>query len=98
MAGARRLQAKDKVNCIPLPKRSPDLNPLDYGFWPMTNKRLRSQEAKLPPSKRESRAVFIKRLKRTIMRVPATTLEPLVKSVKRRCNALLAVKCADFDE
>ena len=86
------------VKCIPFPKRSPDLNPLDYGFWSMINKHLRSQEAKFPPSKRESRAAFIKRLKRTITRVPSATLEPLVKSMKRRCAALLAAKGADFEE
>ena len=40
--------------------------------------------------KRESRAAFIKRLKRTIMRTPSATLEPLVKSMKRRCTALKA--------
>ena len=47
-------------------------------------------ESKFPPSKRESRAAFIKRLKRTIMRTPSATLEPLVKSMKRRCAALKA--------
>ena len=98
MAGARRLQAKEKVNCIPLPKRSPDLNPLDYGFWSMINRRLRKQEVKFPASKKETRADFIKRLKGTIKRVPAATLEPLVKSMKRRCTALLAAKGADFEE
>ncbi|CAK0845543.1 unnamed protein product, partial [Prorocentrum cordatum] len=91
-------EAKEKVECIPFPKRSLDLNPLDYGFWSMINKRLRGQEAKFPPSKMESRAAFIRRLKRTIMRVPSATLEPLVQSMKRRCNALLAAKGADFEE
>ena len=56
------------------------------------------RESKFPPSKRESRAAFIKRLKRTIMRTPSATLEPLVKSMKRRCAALKAAKGADFEE
>ncbi|CAK0806807.1 unnamed protein product, partial [Prorocentrum cordatum] len=90
-------EAKEKVKCYPFPKRSPDLNPLDCGFWSMINKRLRGQEAKFPPSKKESRAAFIRRLKRAIMRVPSATLEPLVKSMKRRCTALLAAKGADFE-
>ena len=55
-------------------------------------------KSKFPPSKRESRAAFIKRLKRTIMRTPSATLEPLVKSMKRRCAALKAAKGADFEE
>ncbi|CAK0889625.1 unnamed protein product [Prorocentrum cordatum] len=95
---SKEAKTKEKVKCIPFPKRSPDLNPLDYGFWSMINKRLRGQEAKFPPSKKESRAAFIRRLKRTIMRVPSATLEPLVKSMKRRCTALLAAKGADFEE
>ena len=89
-AGAGRRQAKEKVKCLKFPKRSSDLNPLEYGFWSMINARLRGQEPKFPPSKRESRAAFIKRLKRTIMRTPSATLEPLVKSMKRRCAALKA--------
>ena len=93
-----RLQAKEKVKCLKFPKRSPDLNPLDYGFWPMINQRLRGQESKFPPSKRESRAAFIKRLKRTIMRIPSATLEPLVKSMTRRSAALQTAKGADFEE
>ena len=44
------------------------------------------------------RAAFIKRLKRTIMRTPSATLEPLVKSMKRRCAALKAAKGADCEE
>ena len=56
------------------------------------------RESKFPPSKRESRAAFIKRLKRTIMRTPSATLEPLVKSMKRRCAALKSAKGADFEE
>ena len=86
------------TKCLKFPKRSPDLNPVDYGFWSMVNKRLRAQESKFPPSKRESRAAFIKRLKRTIMRTPSATLEPLVKSMKRRCGALRTAKGADFEE
>ena len=38
------------TKCLKFPKRSPDLNPLDYGFWPMVNKCLRAQESKFPPS------------------------------------------------
>ena len=74
------------------------MNPLDYGFWSMINRRLRKQEVKFPASKKESRAAFVKRLKRTIKRIPRATLEPLVRSMKRRCTALLAAKGEDFEE
>ena len=82
-------KVREKINCLPFPKRSPDLNPLDYGFWSMINRRLRKQEAKFPAGEKESRVAFIKRLRSTVKRVSSTTLEPLVKPMKRRCSALL---------
>ena len=87
-----------KINVLAIPKRSPDLNPLDYGFWSLVNIRLRAQEAKFPAYKKEARNAFTARLRRTILRVPAAVLAPLVKSMRRRCAALRAAKGADFEE
>ena len=33
-----------KLDVLELPKRSPDLNPLDYGFWAEVNRRMRLRE------------------------------------------------------
>ena len=74
------------------------MNPLDYGFWPCINKRLREQEAAFPKSKRETREEYIKRLKQTILRVPASALGPLVSSMKRRCQALEKAGGKHFEE
>ena len=63
----------------------------------MINRRLRKQGAKFAAGKKESRAAFVKRLKSTIKRVPAATLEPLANSMKRRCAALAEAKGADFE-
>ena len=48
-------KAEGKIQTIDFPKRSPDLNPLDYGFWSELNKRMRRQERSWPMSKTESR-------------------------------------------
>ena len=95
---AVQAKEREKISPMPFPKRSPDLNPLDYGFWALVNRRLRKQEAAFPFSKRETRKQFIHRLKGTIRRVPAATLTPLVQSMKRRCVALRAAEGRDFEE
>ena len=94
------LEAKGEVGieCLEFPKRSPDLNPLDYGFWDVVNRRMRKQEAAFPKTKRETRDEFIVRLKRTITRVPESVLTPLVQSMKRRCVALKASGGKHFEE
>ena len=91
-------KADNAIDVLSFPKRSPDLNPLDYGFWDCVNRRLRKQEAAFPSAKKETRAKFVARLKRTIQRVPEAVLTPLVKSMGRRCKALKLAKGHDFEE
>ena len=95
---AVQTKVENSIAALPLPKRSPDLNPLDYGFWDCVNRRLRKQEAAFPSAKKETRAQFTARLKRTIQRVPEAILTPMVKSMGRRCKALQRVKGKDFEE
>ena len=64
-----------KIDVLELPRRSPDLNPLDYSFWAEVNQRLRAQEAKYADGFKETRKAFEARLKRTILRVPASAQE-----------------------
>ncbi|CAK0851195.1 unnamed protein product [Prorocentrum cordatum] len=85
------------IEVLPFPKRSPDINPLDCGFWDCVNRRLRKQEATYSSAKKETRAQFVARLKRTIQRVPEAILTPLVKSMGRRCKALQRAKGKDFE-
>jgi transposase len=94
------IDAKADLNLkvLEIPKRSPDLNPLDYAFWALVGRRLREQEAKFATDKKETRREFVARLRRTVLRVPAKVLGPMVKSMKRRCVALQAAKGADFEE
>lgn len=89
---------KEKIGTLDLPKRSPDLNPLDYAFWSEVNRRLRHQEASFPESKRETRDAFIARVKKTMMRIPRRTLAAMVKQMRARCLALSAAKGKHFEE
>ncbi|CAK0879106.1 unnamed protein product [Prorocentrum cordatum] len=86
------------IEVLPFPKRSPDISPLDCGFWDCANRRLRKQEAAYSSAKKETRADFVARLKRAIQRVPEAILTPLVKSMGRRCKALQRAKGEDFEE
>ena len=81
--------AKKTAGISPMscPKRSPEMNTLDYGFWYRMKKRLWGQEAAFPKSKREARGECIKRLQ-TALRVPASVLGPLAGFMERRCKAL----------
>ena len=67
---AEQCKKELKINPLSLPPRSPDLNPLDFTIWAEINKRMRLQESKWSKSKTETRAQFIKRLRRTAMTPP----------------------------
>jgi hypothetical protein len=87
-----------KIEVFELPKRSPDLNPLDYGFWSAVNRRLRLQEAKFPKTKCETRKQFISRLRGVVLRIPKAVLTPMVRSMKWRCIAVKKAKGGHFEE
>ncbi|CAE8639158.1 unnamed protein product, partial [Polarella glacialis] len=78
-----------KINVLELPRRSPDLNPLDYGFWAELNKRMRKQELTFRDTKKETRDEYIERLRQTTTRMPAKFCKALVCSLKRHCVDLL---------
>jgi hypothetical protein len=94
------LQAKEDsgISLFEIPKRSPDLNPLDYGFWDIINRKMRTQEKKHRPSFRESKEKYLARLRRAAMGVPSAVLSKLVKSMRRRCQALADVHGGHFEE
>ena len=91
-------KANKNINVLEIPRRSPDLNPLDYDFWAAVNARMRKQERKFAAGRRESLAAYTARLRRTAMRMPSQYLQSLVRSMKRRCVALKNAKGRDFEE
>ena len=86
------------VDVLELPKRSPDLNPLDYAFWSNVNERLRAQEKKFGGDYTEPRMQFIKRLRRTILGTRPQALTSMIANMKRRCELLQASAGHHFEE
>ena len=91
-------KAANKIDVLELPRRSPDLNPLDYGSWAELNKRLRRQEQHFPKNKVEGKEEHIQRLRRTAMIFSPGTLSKLVQSMQRRCRALPPARGRDFED
>lgn len=91
-------KAAMRMDVLALPRRSPDLNPLDYGFWSEVSRRMRKQEKKFPRSFRETQQDYAVRLRRTALRIPSSYLDRLVRSMKRKCVALSAAAGNDFQE
>ena len=85
-------------SCLPYPKHSPDLMPLDFGFWSCVNKRLRKQEASFGVDYKETRRHFVARLRRTILRTPPATLTKIIAKMPVLCARLKKAKGWHFEE
>ena len=75
-----------KIDEFNIPKRSPDLNVCDYALWAEVNKRMRAQERRWPAAKKEARAHFLARLRRTAMNLPQQFVDDAIGDMKRRCK------------
>jgi hypothetical protein len=92
------VKKESKLKVLEIPRRSPDLNPCDYGLWKEVDKRMRKQEAKFSKEKKETRAEHVKRLTRTANRLPKKFLEKLTGDMSRRCQRLFKAKGGHFEE
>ena len=81
-----------------LPKRSPDLNVLDYSLWSEINKRCRKQESAFRKTKKESKQAFKERLKKTARSLPEELVKSAVGSMRRRCSKIVELKGEFFNE
>eukprot|EP00973_Karenia_brevis_P072827 10113583-Karenia_brevis.AAC.1 len=81
----KALTAKKEANISTddLPRRSPDLNVLDYYVWNAVNKRMRQQEAAFPKKFQETEEAFLARLRRTALRLPKAEVSRAVASMHR---------------
>ena len=97
---AKGCAAKKEANIVTddLPKRSPDLNVLDYSLWNEVNKRMRLQERAFRKTKKETTAEFKARLRKTALGVPTAVVEKAVGSMARRCKAIFDAKGDLFNE
>ena len=81
-----------------LPRRSPDLNVLDYALWHAINLRMRKQEASWPTEKRESADEFKQRLRKTALGLPESFVTKCVGDMARRCKQVFERKGKLFRE
>ncbi len=91
-------KSKASIGVLEIPRRSPDLNVLNYAAWKEVNKRLRKQEQKWPSHKRETRVQHCSRRRRTAKHLPAAFVNSSVEDTCLRCGRLLAAKGGFFEE
>eukprot|EP00973_Karenia_brevis_P090775 12404220-Karenia_brevis.AAC.1 len=81
---------------LDLPKRSPDLNVLDYSLWHEIGKCMRSQESSMPKNTKESKDQFLKRLRRTALSLPSSVVQRAVMDMPRRLQCIEKAKGGHF--
>ena len=86
------------IEVFELPPRSPDLNVLDYSLWKAISVRLRTQESKFPKNKKETKAAFLARLRKTALGLPATVVRKAVQDMQRRCKEIDEAEGGLIDE
>ncbi len=91
-------KAAGKMDVLRIPKRSPDLNVLDYNIWSTVERLLRKQERNMKDAMKESRGQFIRRLDRTAYGLSEETINNAIGSLQRRCQLLLKAKGGLFQE
>jgi hypothetical protein len=84
------LDAKERagIQVFTIPKRSPDLNVLDYAIWKQINRQMREQEKGWPAKKRETRDDYVLRLKKTARGLSTSFIEKSIGDMRRRCARL----------
>ena len=87
-----------KIKVFSIPKRSPDLNLMDFAIWKSVTTRMRRQERKFPRSKRETRAAYIARLRRTALNTPKSTVTKAIRNLQHRCKLLHKAKGGHIEE
>lgn len=86
------------ISTLDLPKRSPDLNPLDFSFWAAVNKKMRETESKWPNTKTETRHGYLARLRRTAMRMPTEYVNSIMAAMSGRVQQVLQFNGGFFPE
>ena len=95
---AAKAKAASKLTVFAIPPRSPDLNVCDYALWQQVTRNMRRQEKKFKKSKRESRAEYVDRLRKTAKRLSVNFVRSAIMDMRRRCQRLFAAKGRHFEE
>ena len=83
---------------LKIPKRSPDLNVMDYFIWAEIEKRMRAQERMMKSGKCETRAEFEKRLGATAKDLLAALIKNVIGNMHIRCQRLYEAEGGLFEE
>ena len=81
-----------------LPRRSPDLNVLDYSLWHAINVKMRRQERGFRPATKETRSDYLARLRRAALGLPQGTVQKAVADMHRRVREVIAENGGLFTE
>ena len=95
---AVRAKVAMKIQTFRIPPRNPDLSVLDYAIWPEINKRMRKQELHWPRTKRDNRAEYLARLRRTALRLPKQFIDASIGNMRRRCQRVSDAGGSYFEE
>ena len=89
------LEAKRQCqfSTLDIPKRSPELNVMDYFVWAEVEKRLRRQERSWADGRKENRTQFIRRLKQTVARTPAHVVQDAIGNLADRVPVSACIAC-----
>ncbi len=87
-----------RMQVLTMPKRSPDLNVLDFAVWSRVESLMRAQERKMKADKHETRTQFENRLDRTAKSLPAAFINASIGNLQKRCQLLIAAKGGLFEE
>ena len=96
----RALATKASKNIIhfKIPKRSPDLNVMDYFIWSEVERRMREMERTWPDARRETRPQYIRRLRGAAKSIPANVIDKAIGDLARRAELLYLAKGGLFEE
>ena len=97
-ADGKRATVAAKLEVLRLPKRSPDLNVLDFSVWAEVESRMRKQERRWPAAKRETRIEFTRRLDGVARGLPRKFTDDSISDMPRRCERRFDAKGGLFEE
>ena len=95
---ACRAKEQARIKTLAIPKRSPQLNVLDFAVWAEVNRRMRAQERNWKVKKTEGRQQYLARLRRTALRLPPKFINSSIRNMKVRCQRLYQVKGGHIEE
>ena len=95
----RAVRAKEelKIKAIGLPKRSPDLSPMDYSVWSRIGAKMREGETKMK-DKKETKKAHLRRLGRVAAALDKGLLRKTMRDMRRRLRFCKEAKGGLFEE